>query len=92
MQMISISPPGVLESSILSTQYSLYKKKREKLQGNEPYQTPEESPYGIIRADTFAKTTRLRKKDEPETPAPNDDKKRKSIECNDMQTDKKTKV
>jgi hypothetical protein len=63
--------------------------------GPDGYQEPEETPFGVIRTDPFAKTvSRPRKKDEPETPhtqAP-DDKKRKSVDDTPTPVDKKTRL
>jgi hypothetical protein len=84
-----------LETTFLSTQYSQFKKKREKSIGSEGYQEPEESSFGLIRADPFVKSVgKSKKKDEPGTPASQnaDDKKRKSNEDTPAPADKKTRV
>ncbi|KAJ3258852.1 hypothetical protein HK103_003234 [Boothiomyces macroporosus] len=69
--MVSFWPPGTIDGTVLSMQYSVIKKKKEKAaEKTGGFQFPETTPYGIMRADTFSKiVTRKRKDgDSQETP------------------------
>lgn len=49
-------PNQTMETTILSTIYSQFKKKREKSQDVDGWQYQEESPFGLIRVDPYAKS------------------------------------
>ncbi|KAJ3323469.1 hypothetical protein HDV06_001746 [Boothiomyces sp. JEL0866] len=105
--MVSFWPPGLIDGTVLSMQYSVIKKKKEKAaEKTGGFQFPETTPYGIMRADTFSKiVTRKRKDgDSQETPKSNipatpttipdtpTDKKRKIIIDMSLDSEKKAKL
>jgi hypothetical protein len=55
-KMAAFWPNSAMETTTLSTIYSQYKKKREKSQDVDGWQYQEESPFGLIRVDPYAKS------------------------------------
>lgn len=65
---VTFWPTGVMETGTLSTQYSQFKKRREKKHESGGWQAPEDTPYaicnnrfGLIRADPYAKAVKSAK-------------------------------
>ncbi|KAJ3270473.1 hypothetical protein HDV01_007780 [Terramyces sp. JEL0728] len=103
--MVSFWPAGLIDGTVLSMQYSVIKKKKEKAaEKTGGFQFPESTPYGIMRVDTFSKiATRKRKEGDPqetpnipatpttipETPT---DRKRKIIIDMSLDSEKKAKL
>jgi len=57
-------PAGMVDTGLISNQYSQFKKKREKSADDQGFQYPEMSPFGIvIRVDPYA-PIKVRKKDD----------------------------
>ena len=64
--MVGYWPAGAMETGVLSNQYSQFKKKREKTEDENGFQYPEETPYGIIKVDPYARIVpkpRIKKED-----------------------------
>lgn len=97
--MAGLWPTGMMDTTTLSNQYSQFKKKREKSRDEHGFQYPEQSSYGLIRADPYAPiVARQRKKDDSiilldeEQSAVNVGDKRKNTDSNTSAGTKKSKV
>jgi hypothetical protein len=54
IQVVQFWPGGIMETTQLSTMYTQFKMKRAKMIDEFGFQSPEQTPNGLIRADPFA--------------------------------------